>query len=178
MAKSIAQLGGGIAVLDFLEKPIDEFHTLKDKYGVKTSYHQCDVSNKDSLESAFGDAVKAVGQFHGGFTAAGILFNEPLLDADWDRSLKLLQVNTLGTLWTAKLIARHLVDTKTPGSIVFVSSLNGQNQHIPVQAVTAYNASKAGVKGMVGPLSVELGPHRIRVNSVSPGLYMFQSRPC
>ena len=35
--------------------------------------------------------------------------------------------------------------------------------------MTIYNASKAAVKGMVGPLAGELGPHGIRVNSISPG---------
>lgn len=38
-----------------------------------------------------------------------------------------------------------------------MASLSGQGIHIPVQAVTIYNASKAAVKGMVGPLAVELG---------------------
>lgn len=52
-----------------------------------------------------------------------------------------------------------------------IASVSGQGIHTPVQAVTIYNASKAAVKGMVGPLSAELGQYGIRVNSISPGLF-------
>lgn len=169
VAKSIAQLGGGVAVIDVLQEPVEEFQTLSKRYNVKASYHQADITNKDSLESAFADAVKAVGQLHGGFTAAGICIDEKLIEADWEHSKKVLDINVLGTFWSAKLIAKHLVDTNTPGSIVMVASLSGQGVHIPVQACTIYNASKAAVKGMVGPLATELGKHNIRVNSISPG---------
>ena len=110
-----------------------------------------------------------MGQLHGGFTAAGICYDEPLIDLDWENSQRQLNINVLGTAWTAKLIAKHLVETKTPGSIVFVASLSAQGLHIPVQYVTIYNAAKAAVKGMVGPLAVELGRYGIRVNSISPG---------
>lgn len=156
-------------MLDYQKQPVDEFNTLADRYGVKTSYHQADVTDQKSLESAFNDAVKAMGQLHGGFTAAGICIDEKLIEADWEGSQRMLNINVMGTFWSAKLIAKHLVDTKTPGSIVMVASLSGQGVHIPVQAVTLYNATKAAVKGMVGPLSVELGRHGIRVNSISPG---------
>ena len=140
-----------------------------ERYGIKASYHQADITNQQSLESAFADAVKAVGQLHGGLTAAGICIDEPLIEADWNNSRKLLDINVMGTFWSAKLISRHLVATKTPGSIVFIASVSGQGIHTPVQAVTIYNASKAAVKGMVGPLAAELGVHGIRVNSISPG---------
>ena len=150
-------------------KPVEEFHTLSERYGVKASYHQADITNQKSLESAFDDAVKAMGQLHGGFTAAGICIDEPLVEANWEMSRKVLDVNVLGTMWTAKLLSKHLIETKTRGSIVFVASISAQGIHTPVQAVTIYNASKAAVKGMVGPLAVELGKYGIRVNSISPG---------
>ena len=173
VAKSIAQLGGSVAVIDALDKPVDEFETLGSRYGIKTSYRQADVTNPESLESAFAEIVQAMGQLHGGLTAAGICFDEKLIDADWDRSNKLLQINVMGTFWTAKLLARHLVETGTPGSMVFIASLSAQGIHTAGQSVTIYNASKAAVKGMVGPLAVELGPHNIRVNCISPGVYAY-----
>lgn len=80
-----------------------------------------------------------------------------------------MDINVLGSFWTAKLIAKHLIETNKPGSIVFVCSLSGQNLHIPVQACSIYNASKGAIKQMMGPLAVELGPSGIRVNCISPG---------
>lgn len=109
------------------------------------------------------------GKIHGGFTGAGFIIDQPLLEAEFDVSGKLLMCNVLGTFWTAKLIAQQMVKTKTTGSIVMVASLSGQGVHMPPQHVTIYNASKGAIRGMIGPLATELGPYGIRVNSISPG---------
>lgn len=71
-AKAIAHLGGGVAVIDTALEPVDEFHTLAKRFGVKTSYVRGDVTNQESLKDAFAQSVRAMGQVHGGLTAAGI----------------------------------------------------------------------------------------------------------
>src|SRR6201999_3894223 len=83
-AKAIAQLGGGVAVIDTLSEPVEEFHTLSKRFGVKTSYVRGDVTVQASLEEAFAQSVHAMSQLHGGLTAAGICIDEPLLEADWE----------------------------------------------------------------------------------------------
>lgn len=168
-AKAIAQLGGGIAVIDALAEPVEEFHTLSERFGVKTSFVRGDVTTQTSLEAAFDQSVQAMGQLHGGLLAAGICVDQPLLEADWEVCQKTFNVNIMGLFWTLKLLAKHLVDTETPGSIVTIASLNGQGIYVPAQPCSAYNASKAAVKGLVGPLAGELGQYGIRVNSISPG---------
>lgn len=169
-AKAIAQLGGGVAVIDALPEPVEEFYTLSEQYGVKTSFVQGDVTKQASLEEAFKRSVEALeGQLHGGLMAAGICVDQPLLDASWEVSQKTFDVNVMGLFWTVKLLAQHLVETKVEGSIVTIASLNGQGIFVPAQPCSAYNASKAAVKGLVGPLAGELGQYGIRVNSISPG---------
>lgn len=167
--KGIMQLGGGVAVIDMIDDP-KAFNELAKKYGTATAFAQGDVSDQKSLESAFEKVLAGVGgHISGCVTAAGININEKLVEATFEKSKKLLEVNVLGSYWTAKLVAKHLVDTGKPGSIVFVASLSGQNLHIPVQACSIYNASKGAIKQMIGPLAVELGPSGIRVNCISPG---------
>ncbi|TXB97504.1 hypothetical protein FocTR4_00011303 [Fusarium oxysporum f. sp. cubense] len=157
-AKAIAQLGGGVAVIDTAPEPVEEFKSLSDRYGVKTFYTQGDVTKQDSLEKAFAKCVDAMGgQLHGALTAAGIVMDTPLLDADWEVTQRVLNVNVMGTYWTIKLLAQHLVETKTPGSIVAIASINAQSLYVPVQPKSAYNASKAAIKGLMGPLAGELG---------------------
>ncbi|EXL97780.1 hypothetical protein FOIG_10099 [Fusarium odoratissimum NRRL 54006] len=169
-AKAIAQLGGGVAVIDTAPEPVEEFKSLSDRYGVKTFYTQGDVTKQDSLEKAFAKCVDAMGgQLHGALTAAGIVMDTPLLDADWEVTQRVLNVNVMGTYWTIKLLAQHLVETKTPGSIVAIASINAQSLYVPVQPKSAYNASKAAIKGLMGPLAGELGQYGIRVNCISPG---------
>lgn len=169
-AKAIAQLGGGVAVIDALPEPTDEFWTLSRRYGVKTSYIQGDVTDQTSLEEAFTRSVAAVGgRLHGGLIAAGICVDQPLLEATWEASQQTFNVNVMGLYWTVKLLAGHLVETKTDGSIVTIASVNGQGMYVPAQPCSSYNASKAAVKGLVGPLAGELGQYGIRINSISPG---------
>lgn len=168
-AKAIAQLGGGVAIIDMAEQPVEEFHTLSPRYKVKTSYVRADVTNQESLKKGFADSVNAMGQIHGALTAAGIVGDSPLLEADWDLTQRIFNINVLGTYWTIKLLAEHMIETKTEGSIVAISSINGQGMYVPVQAKSAYNASKAAIKGLVGPLAGELGQYGIRVNCISPG---------
>lgn len=170
-AKAIAQLGGGVAIIDTAAEPVEEFHTLGKRYGVKTSYIRGDVTDQQSLEQAFASSVRAVGQLHGGITSAGVVNDEPFLQANWERVQSTLNINVMGTFWTIKLLAEHLVETKTCGSIVAISSINGQGIYVPVQPKSAYNASKAAIKGLMGPLAGELGQYGIRVNCISPGQY-------
>lgn len=170
-AKAIAQLGGGVAVIDTAPEPDPEFSTLSERYGIKTSYAHGDVTDQRSLEEAFKQSVEAMGQLHGGLTAAGIVMDTPFLEADWEVTKRTFDVNILGSYWTAKLLAQHLVQTKTPGSIVAISSINGQGLYVPVQPKSAYNASKAAIKGLMGPLAGELGHYGIRVNCISPGRF-------
>ena len=111
-AKAIAQLGGGVAVIDALAKPVEEFHTVVNRIGGKTSDVRGDITTQESLEEAFAQSVRVMGQLHGGLTAAGICIDEPLVEADWEHSQRTFNVNVMGTFWTIKLLARHLVDTK------------------------------------------------------------------
>lgn len=168
--KAIAQLGGSVAVVDTLPEPTEEFATLSERFGVKTSYVRGDVTDQRSLETAIAQSIEAMGgQLHGGLTAAGICIDEPTFEADWEHSQRTFNVNIMGTFWTIKLMADHLVKTETPGSIVAIASVNGHGIWAPVQPQAAYNASKAAVKGLMGPLAGEFGQYGIRINSISPG---------
>ena len=57
------------------------------------------------------------------------------------------------------------------GCIINTCSMSAKIVNVPQQQI-AYNSSKGGVLHMTRTLAVELAPHGIRVNSVSPG-YMF-----
>ena len=52
------------------------------------------------------------------------------------------------------------------GSLIALSSMTGKR---PLPDRTPYGAAKMGVIGLVRSLALELGPHKIRVNSVCPG---------
>lgn len=73
-----------------------------------------------------------------------------------------------GTFFTVQMVAKELIKQKKPGSILLLAS---QSAHIalPGYRMAAYNASKGGVMMLAKVLGVELAPHGIRVNTISPG---------
>jgi NAD(P)-dependent dehydrogenase (short-subunit alcohol dehydrogenase family) len=120
-----------------------------------------DVADSAQVEQALPPALR----FDGLVNCAGITSLEPALDfapASFDR---VLAVNARGAALVARQVARGMVAHGVAGSIVNVSSqaaMAGFADHL------SYCASKGALDAITRVLCVELGPHRIRVNSVNP----------
>ncbi len=84
-------------------------------------------------------------------------------EAKWD---VVLDTNLKGTFFCSLAAARWMKETKTPGSIVNVST---QCAQLAVKNLVAYGTSKAGIHGLTKQLAVELAALGIRVNTFAPG---------
>jgi NAD(P)-dependent dehydrogenase (short-subunit alcohol dehydrogenase family) len=73
-----------------------------------------------------------------------------------------------GHFYMNQALARHLVATGKPGSIVNFSSIssNGAPRRLP------YSVSKAGIEALTRTLAVEWAEYGIRVNAIAPGYIM------
>lgn len=89
-------------------------------------------------------------------------------DTDLARWRRAMDVNLWGTLELAQASVPHLVH-RGGGSIVVVGSMIVRNV-LPLQG--GYAISKGALNTAVQVLARELGPHKIRVNSVVPGWMM------
>ncbi|MFV3468620.1 SDR family oxidoreductase, partial [Mycobacterium tuberculosis] len=69
---------------------------------------------------------------------------------------------------TAQAAAKAMVKQGQGGVIINTASMSGHIINVP-QQVSHYCASKAAVIHLTKAMAVELAPHKIRVNSVSPG---------
>lgn len=78
---------------------------------------------------------------------------------------RVMATNLRGPWFFTRRIAEDLTARREPGAFVFVSSLH---DHV-VRSHPHYGASKAAVSMLVRELAHQPGPHRIRVNAVSPG---------
>lgn len=77
-------------------------------------------------------------------------------------------VNVDGTYFFAAEIAKHLMERKSPGSMVLIGSMSGNIVNVP-QPQAPYNASKAAVRQLAASFAVEWASAGIRVNCISPG---------
>lgn len=80
-------------------------------------------------------------------------------------STSTFNLNVLGLLLTTQEAVKLI--GSTGGSIINMSSIASS---MPVATATVYSATKAAVDAITIVLSQELGPRKIRVNSLNPGM--------
>ncbi len=125
-----------------------------------------DVTDEEQVAAAVAKAVQEGGGLHGVVASAGgSLHLGPLHLADVEAVRATLDLNIIGTFLTLKCTTPALV--KTQGSFVGVSSHAGLDSF---RFMGAYGAAKAGLDHLVKVAADELGPSRVRVNSVRPGI--------
>jgi len=134
----------------------------------KVTAHYADVSDEASVRACLDDVIKEHGKIDNLVTSAGFTENFQAIDYPIDRMRKLWNVNVDGTYLFATMIAKHLMERKAQGSMVFIGSMSGAIVNVP-QPQTPYNAAKAAVRHMAASLAVEWAHAGIRVNCISPG---------
>jgi NAD(P)-dependent dehydrogenase (short-subunit alcohol dehydrogenase family) len=87
---------------------------------------------------------------------------------------KVIEINLIGTFNVVRLAAAHMiantpVDGEERGVIVNTASVAAYEGQI---GQAAYSASKGGVVGLTLPVARDLAQHKIRVNTIAPGLFL------
>jgi NAD(P)-dependent dehydrogenase (short-subunit alcohol dehydrogenase family) len=88
-----------------------------------------------------------------------------LMDVNIEDFDAIMGLNVRAAYFVAQAVARRLIETKQPGSIINVSSQMG---HVGAARRTVYCASKHAMEGFTKAMAIELAPHGIRVNSLGP----------
>ena len=163
-ADALVAAGAAVACVDLPGAKLDEGVA---RLGEMASAHPADLSQVDG----FAGLVKSVIDQHGGLDilvyAAGVLGAQPFLDMDaatWDRTLG---VNIRAATFLAQACARSFVGRGVRGRIIMFASIGGGT--IVRLNNTAYSASKSGLIQAARCMALELAPHGITVNTISPG---------
>lgn len=132
---------------------------------------QADVAHEAGVIALFDAAEAEFGRIDSVVVNAGMLAQTmPLAEMSVERMQRVIDVNVIGALLTAREAARRMKRSKDEpsASIVLLSSaaarLGGAGEYVD------YAASKGAIDSLNIGLSKELGPHNIRVNAVRPGL--------
>lgn len=78
----------------------------------------------------------------------------------------IVEVNQTGAFILSREVVRTMLDRKTKGVIIHISSMTA---HYGLPGVISYTASKTALEGMTRSMAVDLSPHGIRVNCIAPG---------
>ena len=123
-----------------------------------------DVSKAAEAKGIIDAAIESYGRLDILVNNSGVYEFAPISDVTEESFHRLFNVNVLGLLLTTQAAAKHLGEG---ASIINVGS--GVSRITPPNSAV-YTGTKAAIDGITGVLARELGPKRIRVNSINPGM--------
>ena len=134
------------------------------KAGGKAIAVQANVADPDSIGPLIESVSRQLGPISILVNNAGIYDFAPIEAVTPDHFHKQFNVNVLGLLLTTQTALKHF-DPKG-GSVINVGSVAAAG----VPSASVYSATKGAVDSITVALAGELGPRKIRVNSLNPGM--------
>ena len=133
--------------------------------GGRARVHLADVSDPGQAKELVEETVEAFGRLDILVNNVAHRIAKPVVETSYEE-WRDVQANTLDS---AFLCIRHAVPHLIAGGGGSIVNIGGVSGHRGVKNRAAVAAAKAGLAGMTAALAVELAPHNINVNCVSPG---------
>src|SRR4051812_12015151 len=169
IARRLAAEGCAVAICGRTAETLDAALAEHRAAGATAHGVVADVTAPGEVERFVDETAAALGGLDllvanvGGTSGGGLLDSTP---EDWMRTFDL---NLFHAVRAIRAAVPHF-EARGGGSAVSISSVSGSKPGPRAQ----YGAAKAGEIFLAGALAWELGPKRIRVNTVSPGSIMFE----
>lgn len=167
LVRRLAEAGAAVLIGDLkLEQAEAAAAELRASYGATVQATALDVTDTASIIAAADMAVRDFGGLDIWVNNAGLYPNIPLLETSDDSWDTVMAVNLRGVFASCREASRRMIEAGTRGVLINVVSTAGFKGVAP--GVSAYVASKHGVRGLNKQLAIELAPHDIRVLGVAP----------
>ena len=167
IAECLAEEGCDVAVNDVAAR--DEAAELVDALrglGRRALFVQADVTDREAVDAMVERVEADLGPLDIVCSNAGIADWRSLLDVTEESFDRVVSVNLSGAFNVCQSAARAMLASGRGGRIVVTSSVHVQ---MPFAEMSVYGATKAGLKGMVETMAIELAPNGITVNHIGPG---------
>ncbi|MEH6416166.1 2,3-dihydro-2,3-dihydroxybenzoate dehydrogenase [Pseudomonas sp. CGJS7] len=164
-AMRLAQAGAALALIDRDADGLDAVAASLRAGGARVWTTALDLADAAAVDGAVAEIELRFGEIDHLAHVAGILRVGEAVDLDIDDWDACMAVNARGAFAVTRAVARRM-QVRGRGSIVAVGSNAAAAPRI---GMSAYAASKAAVTQYLRCLALELAPHGIRCNIVSPG---------
>jgi NAD(P)-dependent dehydrogenase (short-subunit alcohol dehydrogenase family) len=155
---AVALVGRDLAALECAHREITG-------RGGRAEVFLADVTEEDAVEQLGAQVHERLGTPDILINNAGIILRKPMLEFSSEEWNRLIRTNLTGPFLCARAFIPGMMANKF-GRIVNVTSIFSHVGHL---GRTAYCASKTGLLGLTKALALELAPHNITVNGLSPG---------
>ena len=133
--------------------------------GGKAVAVQADVARKADIQRLFAETQATFGRLDVLVNNAGVYESAPLEEVTAEQFHRLFDLNVLGLLLATQEAVRHF--GPEGGSVINISSVVAT---AAPPNFSVYSATKAAVDAVTRSLAKELGPRKIRVNAINPGM--------
>jgi NADP-dependent 3-hydroxy acid dehydrogenase YdfG len=131
---------------------------------------EADISDGEQAEAAVARTVEELGRLDILVNNAGVMLLGPMLEASVEEWARMVDVNLLGLMYTAKAALPHLLEAaageRGVADMVNISSVAGRSAR---RGSGVYNATKFGVGAFSESLRQEVTRRHVRISLVEPG---------
>ena len=156
LARGFADAGGTAVVLDIAEPEPD----------ARIEQYQVNVSDRDAVHTALAGVIDRHGRVDALVAGAAVQPRTSVVDMDPREWRHTIGVNLDGVVWCCQAVLPQMIARRSGTILVFASGL----AHGGRAEASAYAASKGALIPFAKSLAAEVAPHRIRVNTVFPGV--------
>jgi len=165
LATGLAEAGATIIVNDMFPEKLESAKEEYAKNGIDIHTYVLNVTDEEAAESTIPVIEKEVGPIDILVNNAGIIKRVPILEMKADEFRQVLDVNLTGQFIMAKAVAKGMV-ARGHGKIINMCSMMSE---LGRNTVSAYAASKGGLKMLVRSMATEWARHNIQINGIGPG---------
>jgi 3-oxoacyl-[acyl-carrier protein] reductase len=165
IAKSLSAAGAAVVVnYSAARDGADRVVTDIKARGGRAIAVQGNVANAADVQRLFAETKKAFGSLDVLVNNAGVYMFQALEEITEDEFHREFNINVLGTILVTKEAVKHF--GPNGGSVINISSIASEGA--PDAAI--YSGTKGAVEAITRALAAELGPRKIRVNAIAPGV--------
>ncbi len=167
IALTLAQEGAAVVInyAHARDKAQEVQHLIEQHHG-RAIVVQADVSQYQQAQGLIQQAVAQFGRLDIMVNNAGMEIHSPFLDVSEEQFDRVVGIDLKGVFFCAQAAAREMVQRKTAGRIINISSVH---EDIAMPQNVPYCCAKGGVRMLTRTICLELAPHNITVNNIAPG---------
>ena len=165
MAESLAAAGAQVALVARNEELLAEVVQGIRARGGTAEYIMADVTDETAAAEVDQVVKEAFGSCDILINNAGINNRKPIEEMSFGEWHEILEVNLTGPFSMSRAMVPGMKEQRW-GRIINMTSIMS---HVSLPNRTGYSTTKAGLLGFTRALALELAPHNITVNGISPG---------
>ncbi len=172
MAEALSDAGASVAVCSRKREPLEEVRREIEARGGRCLAVECDVTDPEDVRRVVAAAEEEFGGVDVLVNNSGATWGAPPDRMPLERFDQVIAVNVRGTFLMSQAVGRRMIERRTGGTIINISSVAGLvGGHPDYMQTVGYNSSKGAIISMTRDLATSWAKHGITVNAIAPGWF-------